>query len=344
MRDAPADAAGPSTQDDVVPGDRERLPRVVFTSVVRSADKGESHGGVYLIDLRNGIAEQILDWADASIDWEGRGGDRGLRGIAFHRGRVLLAASDEIFVYDRTFHILGSIRNRYLKHCHEIFVDADMLFATSTGFDSVLAYDLSAEAFVRGYCVRFGGLLRSRHVRAPLRVRPMPRLTIFDPDGADGPSPRDSAHLNNVFPQDGALYVGGMGLGNLWRISGDRISRYARIPYWNHNARPFRDGVILNWSAKDRVAFLGRNGQVRQSASVAHYDQAELENTSLPRDFARQGFARGLTLIGEDLVVGGSSPSTVTLYRLDPLRALTSVNVSKDVRNCVHGLEVWPFS
>jgi len=79
----------------------DKLPRVIATSVVRSAHQGESHGGVYLIDLNSGQYDQVIDWNDESINWEGRGGDRGLRGIAFHNNRVFLAVSNEIFVYDR---------------------------------------------------------------------------------------------------------------------------------------------------------------------------------------------------------------------------------------------------
>jgi hypothetical protein len=73
-----------------------RLPIVVLSSVIRSAHQGESHGGVYLVDMASGQVEQVLDWNRAEIDWEGRGGDRGLRGIAFHGDRLFLAASDEI--------------------------------------------------------------------------------------------------------------------------------------------------------------------------------------------------------------------------------------------------------
>src|SRR5205814_2009766 len=95
----------------------DRLPRVIATSVVRSAHQGESHGGVYLIDLNSGRFDQVIDWNDDSISWEGRGGDRGLRGIAFHNNRVFLAASDEIFVYDTAFNRLDSYRNQYLRRC-----------------------------------------------------------------------------------------------------------------------------------------------------------------------------------------------------------------------------------
>src|SRR3954447_25705914 len=105
------------------------LPRVVASSVVRASDQGESHGGVYLVDLRTGTSEQVIDWNDARISWEGRGADRGLRGIAFAGDEVYLAASDEVFVYDRSFRQLRAHTNRYLKHCHEIVIRDGVLYA-----------------------------------------------------------------------------------------------------------------------------------------------------------------------------------------------------------------------
>ncbi len=107
------------------------IPRVVVSSVVRSSHQGESHGGVYLVDFRTGDIQQVIDWDDPTISWEGRGADRGLRGIATHQDRVYLAASDEIFVYDTAFQLQGSFRNRYLKHTHEICIADDRLYATS---------------------------------------------------------------------------------------------------------------------------------------------------------------------------------------------------------------------
>src|SRR5712691_9583159 len=70
-----------------------RLPTVVASSVIRASQQGESHGGVYLVDLEHRSWRQMIDWNDPAISWEGRGWDRGLRGIAFHAGHVYLAAS-----------------------------------------------------------------------------------------------------------------------------------------------------------------------------------------------------------------------------------------------------------
>jgi len=43
------------------------------------------------------------------------------------------------------------------------------------------------------------------------------------------------------------------------------------------------------------------------------------------------------------LIAAGSSPSTIALYDLDQQKMLRTVNISMDIRNAIHGLEVWPY-
>ena len=126
------------------------LPKVIATSVIRSVSHGESHGGVYIVDLASRKIDQVVDWNTTAINWEGRGLDRGLRGIAFYQESTYIAASDEIFVFDKSFNIVKSFRNPYLRHCHEISIAGTNLYITSTGFDSVLVFDLTQERFIHG--------------------------------------------------------------------------------------------------------------------------------------------------------------------------------------------------
>ena len=58
-----------------------KLPKLIATSVVRGSQKGQSHGGVYVIDFDSQTVEQKVDWNTGEIDFTGRGWDRGLRGI-----------------------------------------------------------------------------------------------------------------------------------------------------------------------------------------------------------------------------------------------------------------------
>ena len=52
---------------------------------------------------------QVVDWNTMDIDWQGRGWDRGLRGIAFHDETVYIAASDELFAYTPDFELIDDM-------------------------------------------------------------------------------------------------------------------------------------------------------------------------------------------------------------------------------------------
>ena len=71
-----------------------------------------------MIDVDKQQTALALDWNTSNINWQGRGWDRGLRGIAFDGDKIYIAASDELFVYTPEFEMIGSYRCLYLKHCH----------------------------------------------------------------------------------------------------------------------------------------------------------------------------------------------------------------------------------
>ena len=321
-----------------------RLPMVLVSSVIRSKHKGESHGGVYLVDLESGRFEQVVDWDTVDIDWAGRGEDRGLRGIAFHRGEVWIAASDEIFVFDRAFRIVRSFRNPFLRHCHEMCIAGGRLYLTSTGFDSVLVFDLDSGRFVWGYTMRDPS------------VAPAPPATLvaesgpFDPAGAAGPAPGDTVHINNVHVEAGTLFVAALRLPTLFTLSAHGLDRYASVPVGTHNARPLAwhgtQGVLANCTHDDVIRLMDRDGAVLREYPVPAYPEAELLHANLPRDHARQAFGRGLCVIADGLFCAGSSPSTVSVYDLGSERPepLRRINLTMDVRNAVHGLAVWPYA
>jgi hypothetical protein len=48
-------------------------------------------------------------------------------------------------------------------------------------------------------------------------------------------------------------------------------------------------------------------------------------------------------VLSETQVAGGSSPSTVTVYDLARNERLLSVNLTRDLRSAIQGLEVWPY-
>ena len=305
--------------------------KLVATSVVRGSHQGESHGGVYLIDLERQEVRQPIDWNRGDIDWSGRGWDRGLRGIAFDGETVYVAASDELFAYTPSFRRIGSWRNPYLRHCHEICVYDRKLFLTSTGFDTILGFDLDERCF--DWAMRVSA--EDDRFRA----------VLFDPGRDDGPLLMNHLHLNNVHCNADGMYLSGLNAGGMLHFNGRNVYMAAALPAGTHNARPFRDGVLFNDTRADALRYAGRGeGEEDRALRVPMPDDSELlHHETDTSGVARAGFARGLCVINERLVAGGSSPSTVSIYDLPANRRLLSVNLSMDVRNAIHGLEVWPF-
>ena len=306
------------------------LPKLIVTSVVRGSQQGESHGGVFTVDFEKQECHQHVDWNTGEIDFEGRGADRGLRGITFDGNAIYIAASDELFRYDRDFRMLGSFRNRYLKHCHEICRMERTIFLTSTGFDSLLAFDLNEEDFVWGM-----QLQRKSTGWTGL---------AFDPRTGTGPVPANNFHINMVYVDPTGIYLSGLNTGALLRIGSKfDVMEICSLPVGVHNAQPYRDGVLLNDTAADHVRYVNRDGR-SQAFRIVTYEESDIEFAGVDDSkIARQAFGRGLCPVGDRLVAGGSSPSTVTLYDLESNDTIASVNMTMDIRNAVHGLEPWPY-
>ena len=304
------------------------MTTLIASSVVRGTNQGESHGGVFLVDFENQAVRQVIDWNTADIDWQGRGWDRGLRGIAFDGERVFIAASNELFVYTPEFKQVTSFRNQFLMHCHEIFVYQRRLYLTSTGHDSVLGFDLDSNRFCFGLHVV---ALGSGFQGAP-----------FDPESGEGPPPGNQLHLNNVFCDDTGMYLSGLKTGGMMRFDGRTLVRVARLPTGIHNARPFNDGVLFNDTPADKVRLRTRDQDI--SFAVPAVDESKLTHTDLDDSrIARAGFGRGLCALGDGLIAAGSSPSTIALHDLEQVKTVAVVSLTSDVRNAIHGLEVWPF-
>lgn len=307
------------------------LPTLIATSVVRGSQQGESHGGVFTIDFENQTADRKIDWNTGDIDWDGRGADRGLRGICFDGDDVFIAASDELFKYDRNFEFKASFKNRYLKHCHEISRQGRHIFVSSTGFDSLLAFDLDEQNFTWGF-----HLLRQNNAWTGF---------TFDPREDMGPAAVNDHHINMVIVNDTGIYMSGLRTNALLHLnSKNEVTEVCNLPGGTHNAQPFRGGVLFNDTASDCVRYVARTGE-QQAFRIRTYDESELEFAGIDDSkVARQGFGRGLCAIDENLIAAGSSPSTISLYDLRTNQTVASVNLTMDIRNAIHGLEVWPFS
>jgi len=306
------------------------MVKLIATSVVRGSEKGESHGGAYVIDVEGQHVHQVMDFESTDNAGQGRDWDRGLRGIAIDGETVYFVASDTLLAFTPDFKLIGSWRNPYLNHAHEMSIYERSLYITSTGYDSILAFELDEKKFFWALHIdldrfNFTG-------------------SIYDPMGDQGPLLINKMHLNNVHTNDNGMYISGLKSGGMLHFNGEAINMSSTLPEGTRNAQPYRDGVLFNDSEADAVRYASRSGEEDRALKVPTYDPADIENKGIDDTrVARQGFARGLCLINERIVAAGSSPSTISLHDLEESKTLLSVSLSKDIRNAIHGLEIWPF-
>jgi hypothetical protein len=307
-----------------------KLPKLIATSVVRGSQQGESHGGIYTVDFETQTGEQRVDWNTSKIDFEGRGADRGLRGITFDGDDIYIAASDELFCYDRDFAIKKSFRNPYLKHCHEIVRKDRMIFLTSTGFDSLLTFNLDTKEFEWGF-------------RLQKQYEKWTGFT-FDPRTSTGPRPDNDFHINMVHVDDSGIYLSGLHTSALLHIDSNwEVNEFCSLPAGAHNGQPWQGGVLFNDTVSDSVRYVPQQGQ-QQAFAIATYAESDIQHAGVDDSkVARQGFGRGLCVVSDRLIAAGSSPSTISLYDVGARQKVGSVNLSMDIRNAIHGLELWPY-
>ncbi len=307
-----------------------KLPKLVVTSVVRGSKRGNSNGGVYIVDFENQLAEQHIDWGTSEVQIQDRGGERGLRGIAFDGDDIYMASGDSLFRYDRGFKIKTSSKNHYLDNCYEICRYERMIFLTSAEFDSLLAFDLEKKMYVWGF-----HLIRQHDQWAG---------HTFDPNSDMGPIRVNKYHINMVYVDSTGIYLSGLQTNALLRIDSEmQVSDVCSLPAGAHNARPYRDGVLFNDTESNCVRYAGHEGQDLAFKTVT-YDEGDIEFADVDDpEIVRQGFGRGLCPVGDRFVAGGSSPSTVSLYDFESQQVVGSVNLTMDIRNAIHGLEPWPF-
>jgi hypothetical protein len=301
---------------------------LAVTTIVRGSLQGERHGAIYLLDLQGERGAQVLEWTRPSINWQGYGGARGLRGVGVDGDRVYVAADSELLVFSPEFELLATHRSPYLGGAQGLTVFEGRVYIVSAAFDAILAFDLNLERFAWG--------LQLSNDESGLRAAP------FDPSSTLGPSPRRLSQLQSIHANEKGLFISGLATLGLWHFNGQRIARLVSLPEGVHDARPWRDGVLFNDTAADAVRFL--TPQHNRVFPVLAYPKQELESFGLPDPaIARPGFARGLCVLDDQRFVSGSAPLTITLHNIETLQTTRRFNLDLDVRHGVHSIAVWPF-
>lgn len=310
------------------------LPTVIASSVIRSTHRGDSHGGIYRINLKTEEAVQMLDWNNPDINWDGRGGDRGIRGLAFFGHTLYAVAGNELFAFEQdgdSLKLIASYPNEYLKLTHEAWRHKEKLYICSGGTDSILVFDLVRKKWITSYYHNTDS--RGSKPFNPINGKGYPKII------------GGYLHLDSVYANDNFMWYTGAYSDGLWRMdlnTGQTIKIQLQIPD-THNARPYRDGYLYNLSRFSKTVF-ERGGRVIKEWITPCYDPSSLTHTNLPQDHAVQGYTRGMVTYS-NFIITGTSPAAINVFNFNnnTKNPIKSIQLTEDLRNSICGMALYEW-
>ena len=317
-----------------LPADAAPAPlKLVTTSVVRGSHQGESHGGVYLIDLDAREVRQTSTGTRRTSTGRAGAGTAACAASPSTARRSTSPPATSCLPTRRTSGRIGSWRNPYLRHCHEISVWERTPVPRPRPASTASSASTSTGGSSAGRCTssRTSSGSRARDLR-PAQAR-------------------RAADAQQAARQQRPLHAGGMYLSGL-RPAACSCSTAARCR-WPSSCRRARTtrgrSATACCSTTPRRTPCAMPGAAKARRTAHSACRATIRRALRNRDLdesrvARQGFARGLCVLSDTRRRGRIV--AVDRFGLRPAArtsALLSVNLTMDVRNAIHGLEVWPY-
>jgi hypothetical protein len=333
--------------------------------VTRMSEPFHAHGGLFLLDLFAQKHRQLVSWTDLSIDWAGDGGERGLRGICFHRGRLFIVSASSLLEFDNQFRLVRQVKAEggLLTIAHEMCAHDSRLFISSTGTDSVVVYDLDQDRFTLNG--KFFSLPNETHAyNCVFLERTVLSSSVAVPYA-------NSHHINSVFHDGNRLYASSGFSGDVFVLSDDLelleavpvTSCPVVIPYMvrtlserapvrrpeisihprvvrTHNVYPYCGGYLENFTDGSSVLFL-RDRRIVWSTMHPEPNRPLHGSKQEVLHAVRKGWARGLCFDAKYIFSGSSPSSVITLNALTG-ELQSNYLFTDDARDCVHGLELVP--
>lgn len=276
---------------------------IYATTVVRHAQPGDTHGGLFQLDFDAGEARCLFAWDDPDFDFQGRGGDRGLRGFVFKDGRFYVAAAGRILVLTPEGELEREIRHPLLGLLHDMMETPAGFVVVSTRYDSLLWFNIEADAFTCGLHLDTSG-----------------RMVSFNP-ATQAPPANNVWHLNSVDRR----HVSGLRLPGAVTFDGE----ITPTPYGTHNVKQTKHGLIYCDTAHDQLHVEGVDFPVPDAVPVICAGEA------------RSRFMRGL-LRAENALYVGLSPARVYEFDLGTKTWGRSVVISENYRCAVQSIGYGP--
>tara|TARA_R100000808_G_scaffold2804_3_gene10564 strand:- start:80549 stop:81460 length:912 start_codon:yes stop_codon:yes gene_type:complete len=299
--------------------------KIICTTVVRAAEHGSNHGGLYIIDLED---ENIIHYApydENFVNDNERGGERGLRGVCVLDDRIIVASATSLIELDKeTFEVVRKLEDREVfRSIHEICFFADSIWVTSTAIDCIVRVDLDFNIIglyqITGESMSDYKMLTGKHVTDLSKIKE-----------------NDNFHINSISAFNERLVFGGL-ITHLYDF--DTMNVIESMPIiqnsksFQHNFYEYDDMQIVNLTGWQKLGIIKnsicKTVDIPRSKAVKYYADEIAENN----------WNRGLARKNE-LVFVGSSPARVLMFDMSTGKFEKIISLEEDMRHCIHGLEI----
>jgi len=299
--------------------------KVIFSTVIRAAKQGDVHGGLYVVDLFNNTPLIHVPYEKAFVNDNERGGERGLRGIIVLDDRIIVADANGLLELDKeTLQITKVLQDRNIfKSVHEICYYDKSIWVTSTGHDAIVRVGLDLQV------LEFWEILGESKEDHKLFTGKQQ----IDPSEA---REDDKYHINSISSFNGRLVFSGL-ITPLYDFhTMEEISPMPTIngvKSFQHNFYEYEDCSLINMTSLKHIGIIkdGKETFVPVPATnLAHFSVDKI---------AENNWNRGLTK-HDNLAIIGSSPARLMVLDMDTGQFIHHVQLEKDVRHAIHGLEI----
>ncbi len=314
---------------------------IVYISTVKRGSTNGLTGFLISVDwLGKKIIKKVpIPFTTNHQHWNARGGNRGGRGIAFDENNNILfvATATEIIKYNMDMQCLGTLNHEYMAGIHDILLDHDGIWITSTVHDLVFKIDFNGKLLNEWWgskSTQFQKifLFNKRELNIKLNFSKENFGEEYDKYCSE-----ELFHINAIFNHEGAIYV----LSNL-RKSVLQVKPDEKIIITDRTlVSPHNTCLTPN-----RKVLINDTGN--QGINIYDLLTGEKEktiNTNITRinhsssQFAKPGWQRGLTCLEKDRYLVGSSPVQLFEVNISTGQIIDKLILDNDVGHCVHGLK-----
>jgi len=314
--------------------------KVFATTVIRGDANPELTGYLYALEWRSNSVRQSIPIPIDSLNpfWNSRGGNRGGRGIVMCNGVLFVATATSILKYDSDLNLVGTLDHPLLAGLHEMFVDGEGIWVTSTIHDLVMKISFNGE----GLDTWWGSESKYLQSEFGYSGRTLNLEMAFGKEnfvqGYEHYCQDERLHVNSVWVHDEQVYILACRKNALIKIKpmDEQIIVRDNSLMHPHNGIVTEKGdVLINNTMKQTL-----NVYELSSGKLLREIPTNIFGESISEQFAKAGWQRGLAHLEGSKYLVGTSPAAIFEVDIESGEIGQILRIDSDVRHCIHGLAV----